>query len=119
MESLEKVSIENIIGRITHGLIGMDIFITEKKENEYLKDFLTLDENEIKDAFLSTSAQKRLIPVGEVRLSNDEVRFLDCIKRAQRLVARIGTNNVDNEVEDCIIELGSKMDIIYAAVPEM
>jgi len=112
------LSVYNIIGRITHGLIGMDIFLDEKKSNEYLKDFLTLKEDEIKEALLLTSPQKRLIPLAQEKLSNEESAFLKCIKKTQEIVAKIDRIESDSEIEKCINELGSKMDIIYAAVPE-
>lgn len=112
------MSVQNIIGRITHGLIGMDIFLNEKKGNEYLQDFLTLKEDDIKEAFLSISAQKKLIPSHEAKLSDEENVFLDCVRKAQGLVAGIDRVKSHKEIEDCINELGSKMDVIYAAIPE-
>jgi len=118
MEGRNKLSIQNIIGRITHGLIGMDIYLNEKKSNDYLKDFLTLEENELTEAFLSTNSQKRLIPLHEATLSNEENAFLECVKKAQKIVAGLGKVESDKEIEDCINELGAKMDIIYATIPE-
>lgn len=112
------MSIQNIIGRITHGLIGMDIFLSEKTNNAYLKDFLTLKEDEIKQAFLSSSAQKRLIPPYETKLSDEENSFLNCVKKAQELVVRIDKVKSDKEIEVCLNDLGTKMDVIYATLPE-
>jgi len=118
MEERGRLSIQNIIGRITHGLIGMDIFLSEKTNNAYLKDFLTLKEDEIKQAFLSASAQKRLIPPYETKLSDEENSFLNCVKKAQELVVRIDKVKSDKEIEVCLNDLGTKMDVIYATLPE-
>jgi hypothetical protein len=118
MEEGSRLSIQNIIGRITHGLIGMDIFLSKKVSNAYLKDFLTLKEDEIRQVFLSSSAQKRLIPPHEVKLSAEESSFLDCVKNAQKLVTRIDQVKSDREIEACLNDLGSKMDVIYAVISE-
>jgi hypothetical protein len=118
MEEKSRLSVQNIIGRITHGLVGMDIFLNEKKSNEYLRDFLTLKEDEIKEAFLSTTAQKRLVPSREVKLSDEESVFLNCFRKTQEMVVKIDEVKSNREIEDSINELGSKMDIIYATVPE-
>lgn len=118
MEEKNKLSVQNIIGRVTHGLVGMDIFLNEKKSNDYLKDFLTLREDEIKEAFLSRSVPKKLIPSHEAELSKEESAFLSCLRKAQEIVAKIDRVESDREIEDCINELGSRMDIIYATVPE-
>jgi peptide subunit release factor 1 (eRF1) len=118
MEGKSKLSVQNIIGRITHGLVGMDIFLNEKTRNEYLADFLTLKEDEIKEIFLWTSAQRRLIPSCELKLSDEENGFLECIRRAQEVVQKIDQIESDKEIENCINELGSKMDIIYTAAQQ-
>jgi hypothetical protein len=53
--------LQNVISRITHGLIGLDIYQQEKKPNEYLDDFLSLDIKEIDEALTSISL-RRLVP---------------------------------------------------------
>jgi hypothetical protein len=118
MERRSKLSVQNIIGRITHGLVGMDIYLNEKKSNDYLRDFLTLEENEITEVFLSMIAQNRLIPSHEAKLSDEETAFLESVKKAQKIVRGIDKVESDKEIEDCINELGAKMDIIYATIPE-
>lgn len=118
MEERKRLSIQNIIGRVTHGLVGMDIFLNERRGNDYLKDFLTLKEDEIKATFLSSSSKKRLIPSDEAKLTDEENAFIVCIVKTRELIARIDRIESTKEIEDCINELGSKMDIIYAAIPE-
>lgn len=112
------MSIQNIIGRVTHGLVGMDLFLNERKSNDYLKDFLTLTEDEIKAVLLSSISKKRLIPQGEAELSEEEKSFIASIGKTLEIIARIDRIE-SKEIEDCINELGNKMDTIYAAIPEM
>lgn len=112
------MSVQNIIGRVTHGLIGMDIYLNEKAVNAYLQDFLTLTEEEIKETFLAMTVQKKLVPSNATRLSNDESAFVECVKKAQGIVSKIERLESDDEIENCIKELGSKLDIIYATLPE-
>ena len=118
MEEEKRLSIQNIIGRVTHGLVGMDVFLNERGSTGYLEDFLTLNEDEIKTAFLSASITKRLIPPDEAKLSEKESAFIVCVRKTRELIARIDKIDSTKEIEDCINELGSKMDVIYAAIPE-
>jgi hypothetical protein len=118
MEEERGFSIHNIIGRVTHGLIGLDLFLNEKKNNDYLRDFLTLHEDEMKAAFLSSSYENELIPSSEPKLSNEAREFIECVKKTQKLVERINEVKSQREIEDSINSLGHKMDIIYAAIPE-
>ena len=53
--------LQNVVSRITHGLIGVDLYMQEKKENEYLEDFLSLEIKEISQALTSLSPS-RLVP---------------------------------------------------------
>jgi hypothetical protein len=43
-----NAKLQNLIARITHGVIGLDLSLREK--NKYLGDFLSLEEKEIRDA---------------------------------------------------------------------
>jgi len=113
----KKLSIQNIIGRVTHGLVGMDVFLNEGRSNDYLKDFLTLNEDEIKTVFLSSGSKKRLIPREEAELSDEENAFIGAIRKTRELI--VGIDRADpTKIEDCINELGGKIDTLYAAIPE-
>lgn len=118
MEGQRGISIYNVIGRVTHGLIGLDIYLTEKKSNNYLKDFLTLNEKEMRVAFLSSARENELIPPREGELPKEAEAFIECVKETQKLVQRIDKIESSKEIEHSIDSLGKKMDIIYAAVPE-
>lgn len=106
------LSTQNVIARITHGLIGLDLYIEERKDNNYIKDFLTLREDEVKAALLSTSANMGLIPKAEVTLSEEETSLINTIKRAQEIVKKIDHTDA-KELEPIIQDLGSKMNILY------
>lgn len=112
MLKVNSLLTQNVIGRITHGLIGLDLYIEEKKDNVYLNDFLTLTEDEVKAVLLSTSAKMGLIPRAEVTLSEEEKSLIDTIKKAQAVVKKIDHADA-KELEPIIQDLGSKMNIIY------
>lgn len=52
---------QNVIGRLTHGLIGLDLYEQEKVRNQYLDDFLTLETKEVESA-LAAKTTKGLVP---------------------------------------------------------
>ena len=107
--------VQNIIGRITHGLIGLDIYLNEKKSNSYLEDFLTLKEGEIKTALVSTFSKTRLVPTAKVELSDEEEALLRCVAKTQQLILNLERVNSEKEIENSINELGAKLDVIYEA----
>jgi hypothetical protein len=112
MLKVNSLLTQNVIGRITHGLIGLDLYIEERKENTYLKDFQTLTEEQVKAALLSTSVKMGLMPRGEVTLSEEQKSFIDSVKKAQAAVNEIDHKDA-KELEPIIEDLGSRMNIIY------
>lgn len=112
------ISIYNVIGRVTHGLIGLDIYVNQKRNTEYLKDFLTLDEQEMRAAFLSITSENELIPHREGKLPEKAEEFIKCVKETQKLVQKIGKIDSTKEIKQSLDSLEKKMDIIYASVPE-
>lgn len=117
MQATNSLLIQNIIGRITHGLVGLDIFLNEKSDNNYLKDFLTLTKDEIKEALISTSSKTKLIPTAKVELSDEEEALIQCVTKTQRLILNLKRVDSDKEIENSINELGAKLDVIYKAIP--
>ena len=112
MLKVNSLLTQNVIGRITHGLMGLDLYIEERKENTYLKDFQTLTEEQVKAALLSTSVKMGLMPRGEVTLSEEQKSFIDSVKKAQAAVNEIDHKDA-KELEPIIEDLGSRMNIIY------
>ena len=79
---------QNVIGRITHGLIGLDIFSREKKDNQYLRDFLSLKREEINEA-LTAASSGRLVPNGRRVSLQESVEIMNKILKAQNVIRRI------------------------------
>ena len=117
MQATNSFLVQNIVGRITHGLIGLDIYMNEKESNDYLKDFLTLKGEEIKAALVSTSSKTKLIPTAKVELSEEEEALIRCVAKTQELVLNLDKVNSEKEIENSIKELGAKLDVIYKAMP--
>lgn len=116
MQKTNSLPLQNIIGRITHGLVGLDIFLNEKKTNDYLDDFLTLKEEEIKAALVSASSKTKLVPPAEVELSNEENAVIECVIQTQKLILNLDKVNSEKHIESSIDELGTKLDVIYEAM---
>ena len=116
MQRTNSPSMQNVVGRITHGLIGLDIYLNEKKGNDYLKDFLTLEEEEIKCALVATSSTTSLIPPVEGDLSEQMKELLECVARTQQLVSNLDKANSEEKIMDTIHELGAKLDVLYQVI---
>jgi len=115
MEKTNSLMAYNVIGRITHGLIGLDLFLNEGKTNNYLKDFLTLKEEEMKVALLSTSHARAvgLVPIANIPLSEEQTSLIQTILKTQEKVRKIGEIEHPEELEPLIGDLGSKLDVMY------
>jgi hypothetical protein len=80
--------LENIIGRLTHGLLGLDIYVNEKVKTQYLEDFLTLDSQELQSALTST-APRYLVP-NKCDLSVPEfVALVEDIEKAKSIIKNL------------------------------
>ena len=117
MQTVNSLFVQNIIGRITHGLVGLDIYLNEKKSNNYLEDFLTLTDVEIKTALVSASSKTTLIPTAKVELSDEEEALIRCVTKTQQLIQNLEEVNSEKEIENSINQLGAKLDVIYKAIP--
>lgn len=110
--------VQNVIGRITHGLIGLDLYLQEKKKNNYLNDFLTVTENEVKEALLLSTSKLELIPAARNELLNKQIELINIIKETQNMVKNLDKIDPDKDVVPLIQRLGSKLNIIYEkAIP--
>lgn len=114
MQKADCLLVQNVIGRITHGLIGFDLFLQGKKNNNYLGDFLTLREDELKLALASASAKMGLIPAG-IKVSPEEVSAITAVMNAQRVARKIDKVS-SGEIERIITDLERKLDLFYRSV---
>lgn len=117
MQTTNSLLVQNIVGRITHGLIGLDIYLNERKSNDYLKDFLTLNKEEIKTALVSTASKTKLIPTAKFQLSEEEESLILCVLKTQQLISNLDKDVSEKEIEDSINELGTNLDVIYKVMP--
>lgn len=105
--------LQNVISRITHGLIGLDIYQQEKKTNEYLDDFLSLDIKEINDALTSISP-RRLVPDTQ-QISLDEFNALtQRILKAKKVIKNLEKEKSE-AVETTIKDLKKTM-LLFCSV---
>jgi len=99
--------LQNVISRITHGLIGLDIYQQEKKSNKYLEDFLSLDIKEIEDALTSISF-RRLVPNTQ-QISLDEFNSLiQRILKAKDVIENLEERNPE-EIKNIVKDLKKTM----------
>jgi len=103
---------QNVIGRITHGLIGLDIFSREKEENQYLKDFLSLTAEEINEA-LTAASSGRLVPNGHSVSLQEASEIIRRILEAQEVVKRISKAD-EKEVEVTMKNLKKTTRMLYS-----
>jgi len=116
MQAANSFLVQNVVGRITHGLIGLDIFLNEKRSNDYLEDFLTLEEEEIKEALATASLKTGLIPTSPAKLSEEEEALILCVAKTKRLISTLEKAGSEEDVEKAISELGVRLDVIYRAM---
>lgn len=102
---------QNVIGRITHGLIGLDLFIQEKRDNEYLHDFLSLTAQELGLA-LTTASVRRLVPNSH-RISFDESAELTTQVLQTQVTVRGIANANQEEIDLAVENLKKAMRLFY------
>ena len=116
MERANSLFAQNVIGRITHGLVGFDLFLEEGKDNDYLKDFLTLSDKDLENALLSAPLQVRCISATSISLQPEHRDLIETVKQAQIVAKKIREVDPKRDIEPMIQKLGSKLDIIYRSV---
>ena len=103
---------QNVIGRITHGLIGLDIFLQERKENQYLQDFLSLKAQEINEA-LTTASAGRLVPNAHRVSFEESTDLLREILQAQEVVRHISKAD-QKKIDTAVQNLKKATRLFYA-----
>lgn len=107
----DLISVQNIIGRITHGLIGLDLYKQGKSNNQYLEDFLALKDNDIKNT-LALTQTRDLIPIfGNQSISMESL--IKIIKKIQETVKSIDKVNQE-EIDNAMNELENALNILYS-----
>lgn len=114
MQKVDLLLVQNVIARITHGLIGFDLFMQGKKDNDYLQDFLTLKDDDLREALLSASAKMELIPM-TINISSEEKSIIETVKRAQQIAEKIDDTD-SGQIDQIMTELEDKLNIFYRNV---
>ena len=109
---MDLLFLQNIVGRITHGLIGFDLVSQGKDGSKYLADFLSLEESEIDAAFNFASVNLGFIPAN-AKYSSEEKQQLKKVIRRARAIAEKGSEMGSQEAKQIISELYEKMDFLY------
>lgn len=114
MQRADRILIQNVIGRITHGLIGFDLSIQGKGKNQFLQDFLTLKNDELELALISASVKYKWLPAKRV-MSPEEKSLIASVTKAQGIAKRIDQTPT-NKIEQTMTELEERLDLLYQAV---
>lgn len=113
MQRADRLIVQNVVGRITHGLVGFDLFMQGKRNNHYLRDFLTLSDDELKLALASASVKVGLLPARR-EVSSEETNIIAVVKKAQEIARKINQTPSD-EIERTMTDLEDKLSFIYRA----
>jgi hypothetical protein len=112
MHNGDLVLVQNVIGRITHGLIGLDLYKQGNTNNKYLEDFLTLRYNEVKDVLNPLMQTRDLIPIfGNQSVSMKSVA--EIVKKTQEIIRNIDKINQE-EIDRAMSELENALNIVYS-----
>jgi len=90
--------VQNVISRVTHGLLGLDIYEQEKSRNQYLEDFLTLDIEEVQIALIP-KVPRALVPTESSVSLEDFAVLIQNIAKAKKTI-----KNIENEKPEAIKE---------------
>jgi len=102
---------QNVMGRITHGLIGLDLFLQEKKDNEYLHDFLSLTASEMNDA-LTTASVRKLVPNTHKISPGESADLTTQVLQTQVIIRKIDKAD-PKELELAVKNLKKAMRLFY------
>jgi len=109
---MDLLLLQNIVGRITHGLIGFDLIMQGKDGSKYLADFLSLEEPELDAAFNFASINLGFVPADSEYSSKEKQELKEVIRRA-RAIAEKGGKMTSQEAKEIISNLYEKMDFLY------
>lgn len=115
MRNIDLVLVQNVIARITHGMVGFDLCLQGKGNNQYLSDFLSLKEDELKSAVGSASANTGFAPLSQEIAVKQGIEIISTVQRAQQLAKKI-ENTEPETISRTIAELEQKLNILYCGV---
>lgn len=105
--------LQNILGRLTHGLIGLDLYQQESARNQYLNDFLTLETSEVEQALVA-GTPRGLVP-SQCEVSLEEFgTILTDITKAQHTVKNLEKEKPET-IQTTIRNLKKTVTLLYGA----
>ena len=114
MQGFDLLTVQNVIARITHGMVGLDLFLQGKEYSRYVNDFLSLGEDELEAAMKSANANTGFAPYLVGISFPRESEILSAVKRAQQIAGRI--NEADTEtIQKTMAELEEKVNYLYCS----
>jgi len=106
------ILVQNVISRIAHGLIGLDLFTQKKEGNDYLRDFLTLSPMELQEAF-TVSPGTKLVPNSGRNSLEEWTMFINKIQGAQEVIKSI-ENADEHEIKRVAGDLQEAVGFFYS-----
>lgn len=101
-----------VIGKITHGIIGLELYMVENHPNEYLNDFINLEEGEIKSALQGGWVNSSIVSIDQVQPKEfDDI--IETVRHAQQ-VARNPDQSGNDQISKAISSLEAKLRLIYS-----
>ena len=113
-QNSDSALIQNVIARITHGIIGLDLLYQGKKDNMYLNDLLSLEDEEIENALKSKIIDKRFaefFPLEKDIITKQVKEITDSINITKKLIENRDINK--DEIINMIYELENMLAILY------
>jgi len=107
------ILVQNVVSRIAHGLIGLDLFSQRGEETNYLKDFLTLKATDLEQALASAPGATKLVPNSKRTTFEEWAAIVERVLKAQRIIKDI--RNVDrSEIEHVAKDMQEVMQFFYS-----
>ena len=82
--------VQNVIARITHGMIGLDLQAQGKINNKFVNDLLSLKDEEIIEALKSSSVStnfSKFAPVEEKIIDKQGSEIISTVEKAKKMIA--------------------------------
>jgi ATP-dependent protease HslVU (ClpYQ) peptidase subunit len=106
--------VQNVISRITHGMIGLDLQ-SQGKKNKFVDDLLSLQDEEIIAALKSASVSNsfsKFAPLEEEIVDKHGTEIIASVNKAKQMISECVTDK--NKIALMIEELEEKLAILYS-----
>jgi hypothetical protein len=107
--------VQNVIARITHGMIGLDLQAQGKIDNKFVADLLSLENEEIVAALKSTSMStnfSKFAPLEDEIIDKQGSEIIASVNKAKRMIEDKETNQ--EKLAGMVEELEEKLAVLYS-----